>query len=143
MKRTFLALTIAASLLASCRSANTVMREPNTRLNLEKKDFTLSDQVTGEATSTQILCINFSRLFKNSSGSITKDGASSFASVYGSMTCDPTASYALYNLMKANPGYDVVFYPQYEKTVTSPIGICFLFKKTTVKTTARLGKLNK
>lgn len=143
MKKTFLALSIATSLLAGCTSANLVMREPNTRLNLEKTDFTLSDQVSGEATSTQILCINFARIFRNSSGAVNKDGAGCFASVYGSMYCDPTASYALYNLLKANPGYDVVFYPQYETTVKSPIGICFLFKKTTVKTTARLGKLNK
>ena len=142
MKKAFLALTVAAALFSSCRSTNMMMREPNTRLNLEKKDFTLSDQVSAEATSTQILCINWARLFTKNTGSVSKDGEGCFASVYGSMYCNPTASYALYNLMLANPGYDVVFYPQYNTKVSSPIGICFLYKKTTVKTTARLGKLN-
>ena len=44
--------------------------------------------------------------------------------------------------MEKNPNYDVVFYPQYETTVKKPIlGLGFLTKVTTVKTTARLGKL--
>jgi hypothetical protein len=57
---------------------------------------------------------------------------------------DKTANYSLYELMTNNPGYDVVFYPQYETKVLKPIlGIGFLTKITTVKTTARLGKLKK
>jgi hypothetical protein len=44
--------------------------------------------------------------------------------------------------MSKNPGYDVVFYPQYEKHVRRPIlGIGFIYKKTTVIAKARLGKL--
>jgi len=42
--------------------------------------------------------------------------------------------------MSGNPGYDVVFYPKVFKPV---LGIGFFAKITTVKTTARLGKLNK
>jgi hypothetical protein len=46
--------------------------------------------------------------------------------------------------MNSNPGYDVVFYPQYETKVFKPVlGIGFLTKISTVKTTARLGKLTK
>lgn len=46
--------------------------------------------------------------------------------------------------MDNNPGYDVIFYPQYEtKVVKNILGLGFLSKITTVKTTARLGKLNK
>lgn len=44
--------------------------------------------------------------------------------------------------MNANPGYDVVVYPQYETKIERPIGLG-IFKITTVKVTARLGKLNK
>jgi hypothetical protein len=45
--------------------------------------------------------------------------------------------------MSSNPGYDVVFYPQFETKVVKPfLGLGFLTKITTVKTTARLGKLN-
>ncbi|MCS6832046.1 MAG: hypothetical protein NZ521_00590 [Flammeovirgaceae bacterium] len=42
--------------------------------------------------------------------------------------------------MKNNPGYDAVFYPQYEVKVVRPVGIGGLLKITTVKVTARLGK---
>jgi hypothetical protein len=46
--------------------------------------------------------------------------------------------------MNVNPGYDVVFYPQYETKVFKPVvGIGFIVTITSVKTTARLGKLNK
>jgi hypothetical protein len=45
-------------------------------------------------------------------------------------------------MMKNNPGYDVVFYPQYEAIVKRPvIGIGLIYKKITVKATARLGKM--
>ena len=44
--------------------------------------------------------------------------------------------------MKANPGYDVVFYPQFETVTKKPvIGIGLFTKITKVKVTARLGKL--
>ena len=56
-KATLLFFAATALFFASCTSVNKSMREPNTRVNLEKKDFTLSDQVTGEAKTTQILGI--------------------------------------------------------------------------------------
>jgi hypothetical protein len=44
--------------------------------------------------------------------------------------------------MKNNPGYDVVIYPQYDTLVVKPIlGMGFIETITTVRTTARLGKL--
>ena len=120
-----------------------MMREPNTKVTFEKKDFTLSDPVSAEATSVQILGFDFSHVKRGTAG-ISKDGRSSFSMhVMGSMMCSPAASYSLYNLMKGNAGYDVVFYPQYETTTVRPLGFGCLYKKTTVKTTARLGKLNK
>lgn len=152
MKKTKLVIAaIAAVALASCTNINKGMREPNTRVNLEKKDFTLSDQVTGEATTTQILGIDWARLFKKTTGTVSKDGAVAgplgidIASipVIGGFIINPTASYALYDVMQKNSGYDVVFYPQYEVTVSRPIGLGFIYKITTVKATTRLGKLNK
>ena len=142
---------IAAITLASCTSINKGMREPNTRVNLEKKDFSLSDQVVGEASTTQILGIDWKRLFNKTSGTISKDGAFagplgidiSSIPVIGGFIVNPTASYALYDVMQKNPGYDVAFYPQFEVTVKRPIGLGFIYKVTTVKTTTRLGKLNK
>jgi len=151
MKKLLSIVALAAGIfLTSCTNINKSMREPHTRLNLEKKDFTFSDQVTGEATSTKILGIDFKRLFKKESGTHSNDNASSalpfsLASipVLGGFIVDGTAGYALYDMMQKNPGYDIVFYPQYETTVKRPIGLGFLYKVTTVKATARLGKLNK
>ncbi len=126
------------------------MREPNVRVELKKSDFTLSEQVTAEATTTKVLSIDFARLFKKKTGAVETGAASAMINlssipVIGSIAFsdDPTKNYALYELMQKHPGYDVVFYPQFETTVARPaLGIGFLFKKTTVKATARLGKLN-
>ena len=120
-----------------------MMREPNTKVTFDKKDFTFSDQVTAEATSVQILGFDFSHCKRGTAG-VQNDGRSGFSMhVMGYMMCSPAASYAIYNMMKANAGYDVVFYPQFETTTVRPLGLGCLYKKTTVKTTARLGKLNK
>jgi hypothetical protein len=142
--------TTAVLFLTNCTSVNKSMREPNTRVNLEKKDFTLSDQVTGEASSTQILGIDWNRLFHVTNGGVAKDGGLlalpiNIASipVIGGFIVNPVAGYALYDVMEKNKGYDVAFYPQFETTVKRPIGLGFIYKVTTVKTTTRLGKLNK
>ena len=50
------------------------MREPNSFVEFEKEDFTFSDQVTGEASSTKILMIDWSRLFK-AEGAAVEGGA--------------------------------------------------------------------
>ena len=144
----FGAIILASVLFSSCTTVNKMMREPNVRVELTKNDFTLSEQFTAEARSTIIVGIDWSRLFMKKTGTINKDGGAariSLASlpVIGNVLSDKTSNYALYELMNNNPGYDVIFYPQYEVQVSKPIlGIGFLMKKTTVKTTARLGKLN-
>lgn len=135
------------SAFSSCTTINHSMRAPNTLVNLNKSDFSLSEQVTAEATSTKIIGIDFARLFTQKTG-VVIGGAQGITlasvPVIGNFIVDKTANYSLYELMNENPGYDVVFYPQYETRVVKPIfGIGFITKITTVKTTARLGKLNK
>lgn len=145
----FLALVALVITISSCGGINKSMREANTRVNFVKSDFTLSDQVTGEASSTRFLTIDWARLFKANSGSLSGGAAASMIDlasipVIGSVVTDKTSSYALYELMQSNSGYDVVFYPQFETKVSKPfLGLGFIYKKTTVKATARLGKLNK
>jgi hypothetical protein len=145
---TFLTLSMGIAIFSSCSTLNHSMREPNTLLNLNKNDFTLSDQVTGEAKSTKFLGIDWARLFTEQSGNL-EGGESATVSissipVIGNVIADKTVNYSLFELMKSNPGYDVVLYPQYETKVNKPVlGIGFLGKTTTVKTKARLGKLNK
>jgi hypothetical protein len=138
-------LIVGAVFLSSCTSINKSMREPNVRVELNRNDFTLSEQVTAEAQSTKIIGIDFARLFMQKTGTVTGGSSGiSLASlpVIGNVLTDKTANYALYELMSKNPGYDVIFYPQYETKVIKPIlGIGILTTITTVQTTARLGKL--
>lgn len=139
-------LVFTSMIFSSCSTYNTTMREPNVLVELEKDDFSLSEQVSAEAKSTKIIGIDFERLFTKRTGTI-KGGASgiSLASlpVIGNLLNDKTSNYALYELMNNNKGFDVIFYPQYQTKVVKPIlGIGFLLKTTTVKTTARLGKLD-
>ncbi len=142
----FLLATMAT--LSSCTTVNHTMKEPNTRVNLTKSDFSLSEQVTAEATSTKILGIDFARLFTQKAGTVENNTANEISlaviPVIGNIVSDRTANYALYELMNTNAGYDVVFYPQYETKIIKPfLGLGFITKITTVKTTARLGKMNK
>ena len=118
------------------------MREPNVFVELQKDDFTLSEQVTGQASTTKILSIDWSRLFKKETGEVQNGSLSFDVPIIGGLISDYTSSYALYNLMQDNKGYDVVFYPQFETTVKRPIlGLGFIYKKTDVTVNARLGKL--
>jgi hypothetical protein len=140
------AILIASTLFTSCTTLNQTMKDPNARVELTKNDFTLSNQVSAEATSTKIIGVDWSRLFMKKTGNIESSGAAMLSlaniPVVGNVLSDKTSNYALYEIMNANPGYDVVFYPSYETKVVKPIlGIGFLTTITTVKATARLGKL--
>lgn len=150
MKKTFnyiIGIAVFTMSLSSCTTINKSMKHPNVRVELNKNDFTLSDQVSAEAKSTRIVGIDFERLFTQKTGNISGGSTSiSLASlpVVGEFLTDKTSNYALYDLMNSNPGYDVVFYPQYEIKVVKPfLGIGFITTITTAKTTARLGKLKK
>jgi hypothetical protein len=148
MKKLFLKFTVfvaAVAVLSSCTSVNNTMREPFARVEFTKNDFTLSNQVSAEATSTKILGIDWARLFVKKMGTVTGGTPSGFINlaslpVIGNVLTDKTANYALYEMMMNNAGYDVIFYPQYQTTVVRPIGLGFIYKKTTVKATARLAK---
>lgn len=139
------AIIFAFILFSSCTSLDKTMREPNAIIEWTRNDFTLSDQVSAKAESVKIIGIDFSRLFMKKTGNV--ESLASLISianlpVIGNVMGDKTSNYALYELMTNNPGYDVIFYPQYEIKVVKPIlGIGFLKKVTTVKTTARLGKM--
>ena len=150
--RKLLFLAVFALTLASCTSINKSMREPNARMEWEKNDFEYSNLVSATAQSTKIVGIDFSRLFEQKTGNVKKDETSISLStgttiiakvpVIGNFISDKTANYALHRLMEENPGYDVVFYPQYTTTVERPIGIG-IFTITTVEVTARLAKIKK
>lgn len=138
-------LSIAAialcSAFASCTNIKQTMREPNSRVEFQREDFVLSPQVSASAKTIKVLGIDFPRFIRKEEGYISGSPRTGVP-VIGNFVSDKTANYALYNLMRNNPGYDVAFYPQYEIKVFRPvIGIGFLVKITTASTTARLGKL--
>lgn len=143
-------ISIVGLLLNSCTSIHKTIREPESHVEFYKDDFVFSDQLTAEATTSKVFGIDFSRLVLKKSGKIG-DGLprTSFLvriPVIGNFfnIRDKTINYALYELMQQNPGYDVVFYPQYDVKIVKPIlGIGLLNKVTTVKVTARLGKIGK
>lgn len=144
----FVVFSITVTILSSCTSISKTMRGPNTVVELNKNDFSLSEQVTAEAQTIKIVGIDFARLFMKKGGIIEGGGSANInlvsIPIFGNMITDRTASYSMYELMNQNPGYDVIFYPQCETKILKPIlGIGFLTKITTVKTTARLGKMNK
>jgi len=149
MKKTcinFVLIALIVVCASGCVTNQKEMREPNSRVDFVKSDFKFSDQLTGEGKDTKILGIDFYRIGHSSDmGSTKTDGGGiswAMIPIIGNYLGDESTNYALYDLMTKNPGYDVVFYPQYEKRIHKPfLGIGFIYKKTTVKVVARLGKL--
>lgn len=148
MKRgmfTFMVLFAGLIFITGCTTVNKSMREPNSKVEFTKSDFTFSEQVSATATSTHILNIDWQRLFNQETGTIESSTfpiSIAMIPVVGDVLMDKTANHALYELMKANPGYDVVFYPQYLTKVEKPVlGIGFIYRNTTVTATARLAKI--
>jgi hypothetical protein len=122
-----------------------MMREPNVRVNLERADFELSEQVTATAVQRKIIGIDWSRLFHTESGSIEQSNPITInlaaVPVVGPPVVGTTKNFALYSLMEENPGYDVVYYPQFETIHKKPMGFGIIVRTTTVNVKARLGKL--
>ena len=131
-------------MFTNCTTIDKSMKEPNTRVDFQKSDFVFSEQVSAEAKTTTIFNIDFARLFMKKTGTLSGGSQAISAAnipVFGTLLADRTANYALYELMLNNPGYDVVFYPQYEIKTVCPLAVSWLIKNTEVKATARLGKL--
>lgn len=163
MKRTknlLLLFFVSSLFLAGCSISNRTMKTPNYHIEFYKSDFEYSNQVEAEATSVRILGVDWKRLFKWESGEIESDRFKSEPAqseittnivtdnIVGTLTAvvpvigdfgkGKVSSYALYNLMQQNPGYDVVIYPQYE---TKKFIVPLFYSKRTVKVTARLGRI--
>lgn len=130
-------LVVSALILSSCSITNKNMKSPNNLVKFEKSDFEFSGQVIGEGTQTRIFGVDWANLFSSKSGNIVEPSVFNIP-VVGNLPIKSSASYALYDIMEKNPGYDVVFYPQYETKVT---GLPIIFQKSHTKVTARLGKI--
>ncbi len=135
MKKIVLLVAVLGLLTTSCTMKNYSMKQPKNYIEFSKSDFNFSQTKSAEASSTRIFGIDFERLFNSEEGLI--EGSFSLP-VVGNLQKGNVNNYALYKLMKDNEGYDIIIYPQYEKTTT---GIPFLFSTTTVKVKAKLGKI--
>jgi len=142
----FVMIALVVLCTSGCVTNQKGMREPNSKVDFVKSDFKFSDQLTGQGKDTKIFGIDFYRIGHSSDMGYVKGEEGKITlgiiPVIGNYLSDESSYYALYDLMNKNPGYDVIFYPQYEKHVNKPVlGIGFIYKTTTVKATARLGKL--
>jgi len=124
--------------MSSCFVNSKSMKEPQNYIQFEKGDFEYSEQVSGEATEDKVFMVDWSRLFLKTYGE-TQAGAAITIPIIGGVLGNKVNGYAIYNMLKDNPGYDIVLYPQFETETQN----FFLFKHTKVKVTARLGKLKK
>lgn len=125
-----LLLAVLAFGATSCSSTVKSMKEPLSYIELNSKDYTLSDIKTGEATVVRVLGVDWARLFNITAGTVS-------APIIG-IPVSASQMYAIYDLLDKNPGYDFVMYPQvYDKTS----GVPGIFTKTDIKVSARLGKL--
>ena len=75
------------------------MKEPFSKIELERDDFILSGQKNAKATSVRIIGIDFARLFNQRVGNPLPVPS---IPIIGSAIYDPTSSYAMYNVMDAN-----------------------------------------
>jgi len=130
-------IVAVAAFFSSCTITSHSMKEPGNYVEFTAKDFEFSKQVSGEATQVKFFGIDFARIFDQKLGELQAPGTLSIP-VIGGLIAKKVNLFALYNVMKDNPGYDVVFYPQYETETT---GIPIIFTTTKVKVTTRLGKL--
>lgn len=133
-KSFFIAILAVLALATSCSSTLKSLQEPRSHFEFTANDITVSAPVSGEATVTRVLGIDWARLFTSTAGFIESN-----ASIIGALL-NADEYYALYDLLEKNPGYDFVLYPQ---TTTKTTGVQGIFTTTQVKVTARLGKLKK
>ncbi|PLX08973.1 MAG: hypothetical protein C0596_03985 [Marinilabiliales bacterium] len=140
MKTRVVLFSLVAALaigFASCSYTSKTMKSPNNHVEFEKADFEFSGQLVGEGVQTRVLGIDWAHLFASEDAAIIDANAFGIP-IIGSLPLKTSQSFAIYDLMSKNPGYDVVFYPQYETKTT---GIPLLFQKSHTKVTARLAKI--
>ena len=130
-------------MLSSCNTWQHSMKTPNNRVELYANDFEFSEPVTGEATITQVLYIDWEHIFGDSKTASVSDPTAFNVPIIGDMMLPSGVNYALYDMLQKHPGYDVIFYPQVESYRHAPILGSGLYAVTTYKVTARLGKLKK
>lgn len=137
MRFSLIGAVVLALTMQSCASVQKSIREPNSLVEFSADDFDFSPQVSAEARVTTLLGILTFSNAKRRSGEVDRGVPSALPVVGLLSTVSRAQSGALYKLLEANPGYDVVFYPQFTKTYKPGL----LLRRETVEVKARLGKL--
>lgn len=133
----FVSLATIVLIISSCGVVNKSMKNPNNIVEFERGDFEFSEQLVGEGTQTRIFGVDWTHLLGSRNGAEEKPNIFNLP-VIGVVPLKTSQSFALYDLMDKNPGYDVIFYPQYETKIN---GIPFIYQKSHTKVTARLAKI--
>lgn len=124
-------LFILSITFLSCSSLTSSIKNPSNHIEFTKNDFEYTKQVSSTSKVSFFLGIPLSNTRKSgkfSDGSITLVGFRS--------KLKKAEDLAIYNLLKENPGYDLVLYPKFD---TKSAGFIITSAKVTV--TARLAKL--
>lgn len=139
LRSTLIAATASAALLStSCRTYQRTISDSNSRVNFTAEDFTITPPYQGYAQQTKILGIDFARLFTMRSGTVGSVTGFSIPVIGSVLFGNPVDGYAMYDLLKKHPGYDAVFYPQFER---KGFNFLFIYERNKVQVRARLGKL--
>lgn len=161
MKKSLLPLALLA-LLSSCTVSRNSMREANYQLWLHHEDLEFSPQVTGEAKQTKVLLVDWDRLLGRKwefgqfgnlpgdpfapqlNGNVVGAGTPENAAInfvvngiIGINNVSRVEQMAMYDLMRKNPGYDMIIFPQFEARRKWFI----IGSKTNVMVKARLARL--
>ena len=142
MKKLLFVITVAGSLFftTSCTMKMNGMSDANAQLNLTSSDVTISETKEARATEKLIFAVDWKRLFKKEIGEVRKRGGSfSLPIISGSTSFSRAESYAIYKLLKENPEYDAVLYPQFSGQAK---GFLPIFMKTDVTVKAKMVKVN-
>lgn len=138
-RSTLIAAASAVLLLTSCRTYQRTISDSNARVEFDSEDFTITPPYQGYAQVTKVFGIDWERLFTVRSGSVGAVTGFSVPVIGSVMLGNPVDGYALYDLLKNHPGYDAVFYPQFERKTSS---FLLIYQRTKVQVRARLGKLD-
>jgi hypothetical protein len=140
LKSIFL-VAFVALLLGSCSSTLSTINQPDSPVEFKATDFKFSDRVSIEVTINKgYLGFFGDNEYKNTQGEIVKagsaDGLLGMIPIIGDVASDKDKGFAIYEMLKKYPGYDVILYPSY--TIKSE-GVFPCTK--TIKMSAKLGKL--
>ena len=136
--RSLLLLAAFATLLSSCTAYQRTISDSNARVEFIAEDFVITPPYQGFAQQTKILGIDWARLFTQRSGSVGQVTGFSIPFVGAAFSGNPVDGYALFDLLKSHPGFDAVFYPQFER---KHFNFFYIYERSKVQVRARLGKL--